>query len=83
MKGLKTYEIIEETILRYVPNAKKNTYLPNPENLFKLYNNMTEKEFAFLLNLNQDTANLELQKLNTKGTITKVNVKEVEYWKLL
>jgi hypothetical protein len=80
LKGLKSYEIIEETILKYVPNAKKNLNLPNPEELFKLYNNMTEKEFAFLLDLTQDSADLELNNLQSRGLISKVNVKEVSYW---
>ena len=80
LKGLKSYEIIEETILKYVPNAKKNLNLPKPEELFKLYNNMTEKEFAFLLNLTQDSADLELRNLQSRGLISKVNVKEVSYW---
>ncbi len=83
LKGLKTYKIIEETILKYVPNAIKNSSLPKPNDLFKLYNNMTEKEFAFLLNLDQDSADLELNKLNNEGIISKVNVKEVEYWQFL
>ena len=83
LKGLKSYEIIEETILKFVPTAKKNKILPTPEELFKLYNNMTEKEFAFLLNLDQQTANQELEKLNSLGIISKMNVKEVEYWKQL
>jgi 2-polyprenyl-6-methoxyphenol hydroxylase-like FAD-dependent oxidoreductase/predicted DsbA family dithiol-disulfide isomerase len=81
LKGLKSYEIIEETILKFIPNAKKNSSLPAPEDLFKLYNNMTEKEFAFLLNLDQQAANTELEKLNSQGVISKMNVKEVEYWK--
>ena len=80
LKGLKSYEIIEETILKYVPNAKKNLNLPKPEELFKLYNNMTEKEFAFLLNLTQDSADLELRNLQSRGLISKVNVKEISYW---
>jgi hypothetical protein len=42
---------------------------------------MTEKEFAFLLNLDQQAANTELEKLNSQGVISKMNVKEVEYWK--
>jgi 2-polyprenyl-6-methoxyphenol hydroxylase-like FAD-dependent oxidoreductase/predicted DsbA family dithiol-disulfide isomerase len=81
LKGLKSYEIIEETILKFIPNAKKNSSLPAPVDLFKLYNNMTEKEFAFLLNLDQQSANTELEKLNSQGVISKMNVKEVEYWK--
>ena len=80
LKGLKSYEIIEEKILNYIPKATKNINLPTPEVLFKLYNNMTEKEFAFLLNLEQHKANDELLKLNAKGLISKVNVKEVEFW---
>ncbi len=80
LKGLKSYEIIEETILKYIPNAKKNANLPLPADLFKLYNNMTEKEFAFLLNLEHDHANEELIKLNSAGLISKVKVKDVEYW---
>lgn len=83
LKGLKTYEIIEENILKYVPDAKKNTVLPTPEDLFKLYNNMTEKEFAFLLNLEQHVANEELKILNSRGLISKVTVKDVEFWQSL
>lgn len=80
LKGLKTYEIIEQTILKYVPDAKKNSNLPTPANLFKLYNNMTEKEFAFLLSIDQPAADAELEKLNHQGLIQKVSVKEVAYW---
>lgn len=80
LKGLKTYEIIEQTILKYVPDAKKNTNLPTPADLFKLYNNMTEKEFAFLLSIDQPAADAELEKLNHQGLIQKVSVKEVAYW---
>lgn len=83
LKGLKTYDVIEETIMKYIPKAKKNLNLPNPEHLFRTYNNMTEKEFAFLLNLDQDSANLELRNLQNQGLISKVNVKEVEYWQFL
>lgn len=80
LKGLKTYEIIEQTILKYVPDAKKNINLPTPADLFKLYNNMTEKEFAFLLSIDQPAADAELEKLNHQGLIQKVSVKEVAYW---
>lgn len=80
LKGLKTYEIIEQTILKYVPDAKKNTNLPTPADLFKLYNNMTEKEFAFLLSIDQPAADAELEKLNHQGLIQKVSVKELAYW---
>lgn len=80
LKGLKSYELIEDTILKYIPNAKKNSNLPLPADLFKLYNNMTEKEFAFLLNLEQNQANKELIKLKSAGLISKVKVKDVEYW---
>lgn len=83
LKGLKTYDIIEETILKFIPEAKKNLNLPNPIDLFKLYNNMTEKEFAFLLNLEQDTANLQLNNLQNQGIISKVNVKDVAYWQFM
>ena len=41
---------------------------------------MTEKEFAFLLNLTQDSADLELRNLQSRGLISKVNVKEISYW---
>ena len=44
---------------------------------------MTEKEFAFLLNLEQDTANLQLNDLKNQEIISKVNVKEVEYWQFM
>ena len=80
LKGLKTYEIIEQTILKYVPDAKKNINLPTPADLFKLYNNMTEKEFAFLLSIDQPAADAELEKLNHQGLIQKVSVKELAYW---
>jgi predicted DsbA family dithiol-disulfide isomerase len=82
LKGLKSYEIIKDTILKYIPKARKNSTLPKPEELFKLYNNMTEKEFAFLLNLNQDQASEELKRLHFEGIISKVTLKEVEYWQL-
>ena len=82
LKGLKSYEIIDDTILKYIPKARKNSTLPKPEELFKLYNNMTEKEFTFLLNLNQDQASEELKRLHFEGIISKVTLKEVEYWQL-
>jgi hypothetical protein len=41
---------------------------------------MTEKEFAFLLSIDQPAADAELEKLNHQGLIQKVSVKEVAYW---
>ena len=78
--GLKSFEIIEKKIKKLLPNIKKNKYKPNPIDLFKLYNNMTSMEFAFLLNMPESIAVIELEKLERKKTIKRHSVEEIEFW---
>jgi 2-polyprenyl-6-methoxyphenol hydroxylase-like FAD-dependent oxidoreductase/predicted DsbA family dithiol-disulfide isomerase len=82
LKGLKTYQIIEETILKFIPDAVKATNMPLPLELFELFKNMTTQEFAFLLNLDLEIALSKLDELHEKGLISKVHVKDAAYWQL-
>jgi 2-polyprenyl-6-methoxyphenol hydroxylase-like FAD-dependent oxidoreductase/predicted DsbA family dithiol-disulfide isomerase len=82
LKGLKSYQVIEETIVRFIPNAEKSSTLPKPLELFKLFNNMTTNEFAFLLNIDEEMAEKKLEELLLKGHISKSYVKDAAYWQL-
>lgn len=80
--GIKSYETIVNTVLTLIPEANKNTNLPKPNELFKLFNTMTENEFSFFLNLDQPQASAELNKLQNDGIIVRSSLKEVDYWQL-
>lgn len=83
LKGLQSYETIEQAILTYNPSVKKNTDIPTSLGLFNLYSNMSTKEFCFLLNLDEEVGRKELLNLESEGKIGKILLKELEQWYII
>ena len=83
LKGVQSYETIEQAILTCNPSAKKNKDIPTSLGLFNLYSNMSTKEFCFLLNLEEEIGRKELLNLESERKIGKILVKELEQWYLI
>jgi 2-polyprenyl-6-methoxyphenol hydroxylase-like FAD-dependent oxidoreductase/predicted DsbA family dithiol-disulfide isomerase len=83
VKGYQTYETIEELIRQYVPSVQKATNKPTPEALFQRYSIMTEKEFCFLLDLNEGQGRNALLLLESHGIIQRIATEHAEYWEAL
>jgi predicted DsbA family dithiol-disulfide isomerase len=83
VKGYQTYETIEELIRQYVPSVQKATNKPTPEVLFQRYSIMTEKEFCFLLDLNEGQGRNALLLLESHGIIQRIATEHAEYWEAL
>ncbi|GAC1590649.1 MAG: hypothetical protein NVS3B19_11290 [Ginsengibacter sp.] len=56
IKGLQRYDRFTNIIQRLAPSAMKENINTDPENLFKHYPTLAEKEFAFLSELNKEEA---------------------------
>jgi 2-polyprenyl-6-methoxyphenol hydroxylase-like FAD-dependent oxidoreductase/predicted DsbA family dithiol-disulfide isomerase len=81
IKGLQEYEDIEQLIKSYVPDIEKNKDKITPEELFQRYDNMTEKEFCFLLNYDAKAGSAALEYLNSSEFISRVETVNAVYWK--
>lgn len=81
LEGFQSYEKYEETIKRFLPNVVKKKTDIDPLSLFKLYNIMTEAEFAFLTDIDVETAQKTLSTLNKNGKIKRVEKKNGTVWK--
>lgn len=82
LKGLQAYEKIEEVLMEINPLLSKNKNLPSSLDLFSIYNNMTTKEFSYLLNLSEQEGNNELKSLSKNGLIDCETYGDMDYWKL-
>ena len=80
IKGPQTYEKFEEMILSLIPNAVKKTINCSPEALFSLYQNMTEDEFSFLLNISIAESRILLNDLFDQNKIDKYLSKNGIVW---
>jgi 2-polyprenyl-6-methoxyphenol hydroxylase-like FAD-dependent oxidoreductase/predicted DsbA family dithiol-disulfide isomerase len=83
LKGLQSYEMIEKTIRKYIPNVVKNELKPTPLDLFKMFNNMSTKEFCFLLDLDEIDGINQLHELEKKSLIGKITIKRLNQWYLI
>ena len=70
-------------IHQYVPSVQKAKNAPTPEALFQRYSIMTEKEFCFLLDLNEGQGRNALLLLESHGIIQPIATEHAEYWEAL
>jgi predicted DsbA family dithiol-disulfide isomerase len=82
LKGIQTYEAIEQLILNLDPNIQKSVDKITAYELFQRFENMTEKEFCFLLDLSIHEAQEELKRLSSNNIIVLVETINSTYWKL-
>jgi 2-polyprenyl-6-methoxyphenol hydroxylase-like FAD-dependent oxidoreductase/predicted DsbA family dithiol-disulfide isomerase len=75
LKGLQTYEMLEEIIHQMLPLAEKQVIDTDPKNLFCHFPTMTEKEFAVLSNLPKERAAIMLKELYDTGNISQFTSK--------
>ncbi|MBC7381897.1 MAG: DsbA family protein [Bacteroidia bacterium] len=80
LKGYQPYESFEEIINKLMPDAKKELIDTSPQNLFKHFPTMTDKEFAMLSNIPKDTAGDILVALYEDGLIDKYESKNGVIW---
>jgi hypothetical protein len=83
LKGLHSYEMIENTIRKFIPNVVKNKLKPKPLDLFKMFNNMSTKEFCFLLDLDEIDGINQLHELENQSLVGKITIKSLNQWYLI
>lgn len=82
LSGHKTYEVLEEALLKWNPNARKTAIDSGPENLFSLYPTLTSKEFAVLSNQSKTDAVYILNELYELGKLNRYSSKNGDLWSL-
>lgn len=82
LKGLQTYQSIENIFYEIAPEITKNTRKLSSIELFKTFNNMTEAELSFLMSIDENATRNELKKLKKKGLIQKSSNSDINYWKI-
>jgi len=80
IEGAQPYEKFEKIIDDLLPSLKKKNSEIKPIDLFSQFNNMTEKEFAFLSNLKIEESNKILLELYKEGKIDKYESKNGTIW---
>ena len=81
LKGIQSYEKFEDIIKEFIPDVVKKQTDIDPLSLFKLYNIMTEAEFSFLTDIDEETTRKLLLTLYKNGAIEKVENKNGSVWK--
>jgi predicted DsbA family dithiol-disulfide isomerase len=83
LKGFQQYDAFENTLISFIPFAKKKTIKKDMEALFKVFPTLTTKEFSFLADVDIVTAEELLTSLFKDGTILQqVNNRSGIIWKL-
>jgi 2-polyprenyl-6-methoxyphenol hydroxylase-like FAD-dependent oxidoreductase/predicted DsbA family dithiol-disulfide isomerase len=83
LKGFQQYDAFENTLISFIPFAKKKTIKRDMEALFKVFPTLTTKEFSFLADVDIVTAEELLTSLFKDGTILQqVNNRSGIIWKL-
>ncbi|MDH4462315.1 MAG: DsbA family protein [Flectobacillus sp.] len=80
IKGVQEYSVFEDAILKFIPNVQKTEITLSPEELFKQFPTMTEKEFAILTDVTPDVAHYLLNQLFNEGIIYKYRSKNGLLW---
>lgn len=81
LKGIQSYEKFEDIIKEFIPDVVKKQTDIDPLSLFKLYNIITEAEFSFLTDIDEETTRKLLLTLYKNGAIEKVENKNGSVWK--
>jgi 2-polyprenyl-6-methoxyphenol hydroxylase-like FAD-dependent oxidoreductase/predicted DsbA family dithiol-disulfide isomerase len=80
-KGIQPYEKFEECINELIPDVVKKKTDIDPLTLFEMYNNMTQAEFATLLDIDLDKTDELLSNLYDNDKIEKLETKNGIIWK--
>ena len=80
LQGFQPYSKFEETIHRLLPGVSKSNQSYHSEELFALFNNMTENEFIFLSNRDIQESRKILEIMYRENKIRKVENKNGFVW---
>lgn len=83
IKGYQTYDALERLIKNYLPSVEKSTVQITPKELFERFSNMTESEFCFLMNCDEDSSLEILKNLEQSNFIKQIRTEQAEYWELI
>lgn len=78
--GFKPYTDFERRITKISPDAKKQEYSTEPDQLFAVYPTLTTQEFAVLSNISFDKAFDTLQKLTEANRVSRKKYKNGDLW---
>ncbi|KXH83497.1 DsbA family protein [Chryseobacterium kwangjuense] len=78
--GFKPYADFERRITKISPEAKKQKYSTEPDQLFTVYPTLTTQEFAVLSNISFEKAFETLVKLDAEDTISRKKYKNGDLW---
>ena len=81
--GTRPYAFYEMAILKLNPNATKNEYSKNWENLFSLYPTLTAKEYSELSGTPRKESETQLNDLAKKGHLKRHTTKNGSIWTLI
>jgi 2-polyprenyl-6-methoxyphenol hydroxylase-like FAD-dependent oxidoreductase/predicted DsbA family dithiol-disulfide isomerase len=83
LKGFQNYEAFEEVMKTFIPGLEKTEVRPGKGGVFDKFISLTTKEYAFLTDLEIDTAELALESMYQHGILEKQSVygKEV-MWRM-
>lgn len=84
LKGYQNYETLENVMHTLIPDVRKKNMDHKLNKVFQKFHSLTTKEFAFLVNLDLDSANKKLELMERKGLIDRQNIFGKEtMWKLI
>ena len=73
--GAQTYEIFEETMLKYQPKVLRSIPPKSPADVFKQFPTLTKPEFKFLNNIDDDAADKMINNMLQVGIIKQLYTK--------
>lgn len=80
--GTRPYAFYEMAILKSNPDAIKNEYSKNWENLFSIYPTLTAKEYSELSGTPRKESEVLLNELSYKGNLEKTSTKNGAMWEV-
>ena len=80
LRGQHPYERLEEYILAYCPQAKKQPITLSVESLFSLFNQLNAREIEFILSMDSKNVNRNLNDLENRGIVQRFQLKSAQYW---
>lgn len=80
--GSKPYSAFEQTLLKLLPTATKQSYDKSWSSIFSKYNSLTAKEFSVLSGVSRNESENLLNELTRKQNLKKVTSKNGALWTL-
>ena len=80
--GSKPYSAFEQTLLKLLPTATKQSYDKSWSSIFSKYNSLTAKEFSVLSGISRNESENLLNELTRKQNLKKVTSKNGALWTL-